>query len=165
MLFGDKQQSLAAVIIPCKRTLLSFSCAIPSPSAHVLNCWITDSSALHNFQYTVPYVFANSGLSVSLHLTLPISRARYSYSRPWSTRTINCSKELWTYQHCLTGLLHWKRFRSPSTWKLWMCWRIKTRLFDDDTVHTDALSSKEGALTVPSSNWRQTVPRDWNQCC
>ncbi len=77
--------------------------------------------------------------------------AGYSYSRPWSTQTITCNKELWTYWHCPTGLLHWPRFRSPSTWKLWMCRRIKTRLFDEDTVRTDALSSKEGALTVSLS--------------
>jgi hypothetical protein len=37
------------VIIPCNRMLLSFSCAIPSPSAHVLICWISFACALHNF--------------------------------------------------------------------------------------------------------------------
>jgi hypothetical protein len=126
-LFLHKQQSLAVVIIPCNRMLFSFSCAIPSTSAHALNCRITDASALHNFRYAVPYVFENSGLSVSTHLTQPISMTGNSYSRPWSTRMINCNKELWTYWHCPTGLLHWTRFRSPSTWKMWMCRRIKTR--------------------------------------
>jgi hypothetical protein len=48
-LFLHKQQSLAEVILPCNRMLLSFSCAIPSPSAHVLDCQITFASALHNF--------------------------------------------------------------------------------------------------------------------
>ena len=48
-LFLHRQQSSAVVIIPCHRMLLSFSCAIPSPSAHVLDCWITFASALHNY--------------------------------------------------------------------------------------------------------------------
>jgi hypothetical protein len=65
------------------------------------------------------------------------------------------------YWHCPTRLPHWTWFRLPlSTWTLWLCRRIK--LFDDDTVHTDALSSKEGALTIPSSIGK-TIQRDWNQ--
>jgi hypothetical protein len=53
-LFLHKQQNLAVVIIPFNRMLLSFSCAILSPSAHVLDCRITFASALHNFEYSVP---------------------------------------------------------------------------------------------------------------
>ena len=65
-----KQQSLAVVITPCNRMLLSFSCAIPSPSAHVLlNQPIPFACALHNFYHTVPDIIANSGFSVSTHLT------------------------------------------------------------------------------------------------
>jgi hypothetical protein len=49
-LFLHEQQRLAVVMIPCNRMLLSFSCAILSPSAHVLDCRITFTSALHNHQ-------------------------------------------------------------------------------------------------------------------
>ena len=48
-----EQPSLAGVIIPCNRMLLSFLCAIPRPSPHVLNCRLHLCQCIIQFLRTI----------------------------------------------------------------------------------------------------------------